>query len=132
MAFSPIKLPKRPYTTFAEFHLAKERDGDLHHKTRLRAAYPCQRCRGYGKHYRPEDRDPYEGYKMASMYPYEVCGGSGDVGRIAMKALYSKEIQDWKERYDKLKPKHDEQVAILRKAKRLLTQKELRILEAMA
>lgn len=127
--FRVTELPKPPYRSFSAYQKEMVERSRPHYKTGLKARCPCPRCDGYGKHYRDEDRDPYEGWKMASMYPCERCGGSGDIGKIALRAEFDQIMKRHQERYNHLKPRHDAEVAALAKAKKHLTTAELRTLE---
>lgn len=126
--FKVTELPKPPFKSFKEFRLHTVEKSSKHHKTGKKAQYPCTRCDGYGKHYRDEDRDPYEGWKMASMHHCERCNGTGDVGFRGLADEYDRVMNRHREHYARLKPIHDREAAALAKARECLTTAELRTL----
>lgn len=93
-----------PYKTVVDYviHSIAQYKYDLQAKIRD-GFWPCPNCEGYKKAYRSEDRDPYEGWKMATMYPCHVCAATGE-----MTELY------WRGRFK------------IDRAARLATNKELR------
>lgn len=68
-----------------------------------RGFWPCLKCRGEGGYHKPEDRDCYEGYKMAPWYKCAACEGTGEGPKAKIVALYKEymakyraELAAWK------------------------------------
>lgn len=90
-------LPKRPFSSYNDFvkmYNLVNANFDRRHEKQNRIV--CGDCRGAGKHYRPEDYDPYEGYKLASKIFCEMCNGSGLQTIETSKQRYENAINKWK------------------------------------
>jgi hypothetical protein len=125
-----IELPKKPYKSFKDFtiHQWKIVKFSPSYTPGPNQGYPCMACRGEGRKYRREDRDPIEGYKLANKYQCEVCLGTGRKSKIQAKAEYDQEILNWKEKYDKILPKYQKQQTIIDKIRATLTPGEYRMI----
>jgi hypothetical protein len=77
----------------------------------------CPGCDGQGKDYLWADRDPYEGYKMASKKECHFCGGAGHFKEGCWQFIGV--VAFW-EAVEKEKKKTD----LIRKAKAKLTKEE--------
>ena len=116
------KLPKRPYKNFDDFYkkniLGCNKDVE----------WPCFLCDGYKKIHHWEDRDPYEGYKMAPLYTCHQCNGTGQTTKQQWKDQYKSEIDQWKQRYALAKQKRDLQSQLITLAKQHFTKQQLQLI----
>ena len=53
--------------------------------------YLCEKCEGRGRYRKNEDRDPYEGWKLAPWYKCEKCNGTGEGTKEEFMEWYEKE-----------------------------------------
>lgn len=83
------KLPARPYKNLREFIRKR-------YFLYRGCDYPCVSCEGRGRYQNSEDRDPYEGYKLAPWYICEACQGTGEGPRKPVYQEYKNEIDRWK------------------------------------
>lgn len=66
--------------------------------------WPCLICDARGGYHKEEDRDEYEGYKLAPWYACGACGGTGQGPKKAVEEAYRTitanfraELAAWKE-----------------------------------
>ena len=99
-----MKRPKKPT-------LPKKKDG-----------YACPDCGGRKYYYKPEDRDPIEGYKLAPRYRCGLCKATGVVDLKTYK--YHARWQDKLHRYEVNLKKYKKVKEIATAALKKLTSKE--------
>ncbi len=86
-----IIKPTRPWKNFE----AARRSFDLSLRDNP-GKYPCLACGGRGGYYDENDRDPYEGYKMASLHKCRSCNGTRVGSKAAFVEHYKEQIKLFK------------------------------------
>jgi hypothetical protein len=83
-----ITLTPRPWKSFSDY-VSKIPKWKKH-------TFYCLECDGSGRVHRWEDRDPYEGFKMAPTYVCGSCGGKGYVPESKHREFYNQKIASWR------------------------------------
>ena len=86
--------------------------------------YPCLACGGRGGYYDENDRDPYEGYKMASLHKCRSCNGTRLGSKAAFVEYYNEDIAKYKKELTEYKHK----LKRFRELKKQLSKEDLEIL----
>ena len=124
-----IRIPSRPYRSFAHYALWYR----SHYGRYLSRALPdnkyfCKTCDGSGVVHRIEDRDVYEGYKLAPLHPCSAGCDKGVVDESVVRHLYKAEIDRWRAEHARASALNRLQKSALAKIRRQLTTEEIKSL----
>ena len=86
--------------------------------------YPCLACGGRGGYYDENDRDPYEGYKMASLHKCRSCNGT----RLGSKAAFKEHYKHHIDKYKKELAEYKHKIKRFKELKKQLSKEDLEIL----
>lgn len=87
--------------------------------------FPCLACGGRGGHHNEDDRDPYEGYKMATLHRCRACDGT----RVGSKAVFMEHYRKQMTQYKKEMAEYKWKIQRLKELKAELSEEDWRILE---
>lgn len=85
-----LRLTKEPLGSPGTFEQYLHYCKSIHGSAALKHEYPCITCSGYGKVRKEEERDAYEGYKLANWYKCQTCNGSGESTHEVWLNFYQK------------------------------------------
>lgn len=101
------KLPKKPYKNLNDFINKWNKTYEWKWRNRWDeipvGRLICRQCGGAGEHYRLEDNDPIEGYKMAEKVSCEKCHGIGLEYKENTNKFYEAEISEWRQELEETK-----------------------------